>query len=81
MTARLAEYQRDAYKQLDEEQRALVQRLDAWFGNLERLAGAAFDVESNARLLAASVRTAEAVGVPEESILRTTGDVDAFIRE
>ncbi len=58
-----------------------MQRLDAWFGNLERLTAAAFDVESNAKLLAASVRSAEAVGVPEESILRTTGDVDAFIRE
>ncbi len=81
LTARLAEYERDAYKQLDEEHRAVVQRLDAWFGNLERLTAAAFDVKSNAKLLAASVRSAEAVGVPEESILRTTGDVDAFIRE
>ncbi len=80
LAARLAEYERDAYEQLDEEHRALVQRLDAWFGNLERFAATAFDPDSNTRLLEASVQTAETVGVPEERILRTTGDVDAFIQ-
>ena len=76
----LAEYERDALERLDEEQRALIQRLDAWFGNLERLAATAFDPEINTRLLEASVQAAKTVGVPEEGILRTTGDVDAFIQ-
>ena len=81
LTARLANYEQSAFEQLDEEYRALVQRLDAWFGNLERLAATAFDLESNTALrLQASVQVAEAVGVPEERILRTTGDVDAFIK-
>ena len=80
LTARLAEYERNAHEQLDEEYLALVQRLDAWFGNLERLAAIAFDVESNTTLLEASVLAAEAVGVPEERILRTTGDVDVFMQ-
>ncbi len=59
---------------------ASIQRLDAWFGNLERLAATAFDPEINTRLLEASVQAAKTVGVPEEGILRTTGDVDAFIQ-
>lgn len=80
LSERLAEYERDALEQLDGEQRALVQRLDAWFGNLERLAATAFDPESNTRLLAASVQAARIAGVQEESILRTTGDVDVFIQ-
>ena len=82
LAARLAEYERDAIEQLDEECRALVQRLDAWFGNLERLAVAAFDLERNTTLrFEASVQAAEAVGVPARRILRTTGDLDAFIQE
>ena len=69
-------------EQLDEKYRALVQRLDAWFGNLERLAVAAFDLERNTTLrLEASVQAAEAIGVPARRILRTTGDLDAFIQE
>ena len=80
LTARLDAYERYARAQLDAEYGALVQRLDAWFGSLERLAATAFDVECNRTLLDASVRVAEAVGVPEERILRTTRDVDAFIQ-
>ena len=80
LAARLAEYERNAYGQLDEEHRAFAQRLDAWFNNLERLAATAFDVESNTTLLEDSALAAEAVGVPDERILRTTCDVDAFIR-
>ena len=80
LAARLAEYERNALERLDEKYRGLVQRLDAWFGNLAHLAASAFDLENNTTLLEASVQVAEAVGVPEERILRTTGDVDAFIQ-
>lgn len=81
LAARLADYERSAFEQLDEEYCALAQRLDTWFGNLERLAATAFDPERNTTLrLQTSVQVAEAVGVPEERILRTTGDVDAFIK-
>ncbi len=81
LAARLAEYERNAYGQLDEEYRALLQRLDAWFGDLERLAATAFEVETNTTLLKASVLAAEAVGVRGESILHTADDVDVFMRE
>ena len=81
LAARLAEYERDALDQLDEEYRALVQRLDTWFGNLEQLATAAFDPERNATLrLDASVQAAETVGVPANRILRTTRDLDAYMQ-
>ena len=76
----LAEYERNALEHLDEKYRALVERLDARFGNLEHLAASAFDLENNTTLLEASVQVAETVGVPEERILRTTGDVDDFIQ-
>ena len=76
---RLAEDERRALEQLDQEYCALVQRLGASFDNLERLAASAFDSEKNTALLQASVELAEAVGVPEESILRTTADVDDFM--
>ena len=82
LAARLAEYERDAFEHLDEEYRVFVQRLDAWFGNLERLTAIAFDLERNTTLrLEASVQVAEAVGVPAPRILRTTGDLDALIEE
>ena len=72
LAARLAGYERDALEQLDEEYRVLVQRLDAWFGNLEHLAATAFDLERNTTLrLDASVQVAETVGVPAPGILRT----------
>ena len=79
---RLAEYERDAMDQLDQECRDLVRRLDARFENLGRLAAVAFDPEANTRLrLRASVQAAANVGVPERSILRTTDDLDTFMRE
>ena len=82
LAVRLAEYERDAIEQLDEECRALVQRLDAWFGNLERLAETAFDPETNTALrLKASIRIARTLGVPEDRVLRTTSDLDAFMQE
>ena len=82
LAARLAEYERDAFEQLDAEYRAFVERLDDWFGNLERLAVAAFDLKRNTTLrLEASVEAAEAIGVQGGHILRTTGDLDAFIEE
>ena len=81
LISRLAEYERYAFEQLDEECRAVMQGLDARFGNLERLAATAFDLEANTELLMASVRVAEIVGVPDALILRTAGDVDTFMQK
>ena len=77
----LAEYERYAFGQLDEEFRAVMQRLDAWFGNLERLAVTAFDPEVNNELLRASVQVAKTVGVHDALILRTTDDLDTFMQK
>ena len=77
----LAEYERYAFGQIDEEFRAVMQRLDAWFGNLERLAVTAFDPEVNNELLRASVRMAKTVGVHDALILRTTADLDTFMQK
>ena len=80
LTARLVESERCALDQLDEKYRACAERLASWFGNLERLATRAFDTEQNTTLLLqASVELAEAAGVPDERIVRTTGDVDEFM--
>ena len=56
--------------------------LDAYFGNLERLADVAFDNTLNTDLrLYASVGFAEAVGVPDRLILHTTDELDRFLEE
>ena len=81
LISRLAEYERYAFEQLDDEFRAVMQRLDAWFGNLERLAATAFDLEANTKLLMASVRVAEFVGVPDARIVRKIADLDALMQE
>ena len=81
LISRLAEYERYTLGQLDEEFRAVMQALDAWFGNLERLAATAFDPEMNTELLLASVRVAESAGVSDELIVRTTDDLDVFMQE
>ena len=71
-----------AYAQLDEECQAYLRRLDDHFDNLERLAVVAFDTNVNTDLLLkASVELAEAVGVEEELILRSTADLDKFMTE
>ncbi len=82
LIARLADYEKRALRQLDAEYRALIQRLDTYFGNLERLAEVAFDHTVNTQLrLSASVEFAEAAGVPDNRILRTAKDLDAFMTE
>ena len=75
-------YEKSALEQLDEEYRAFIQELDAYFGNLERLAEVAFDNAANTSLrLEASIQFAEIVGVPGNLILRTTEDLDTFMTE
>ena len=82
LIAELAAYEKRANEQLDREYQALLQRLDAYFGNLEHLASVAFDNAANTALrLQASVEFAETVGVPDDLILRSTDDLDAFILE
>ena len=81
LISRLAEYERYALEQLDEEFCAVMQGLDARFGNLERLAATAFDPEANTELLMASVRVAEIVGVPDARIVRKIADLDALMQK
>lgn len=82
LTARLDEYQRYALERLDTECSTVFQQLDTRFGNLERMAGVAFDQSANTELrLRASVEFAQSVGVPDARILRTTADVDAYMKE
>ena len=82
LIARLEAYEKRALEQLDEKCRAEIKKLDAYFGSLERLARNAFDEKRNTKLrLEASIQIAEAVGVPNSDILRTTNDLDTFIME
>ena len=82
MIARLEAYERRALEQLDEEFRAFIQELDAYFGSLESLARVAFDNTVNTALrLEASIQFAKTVGVPDSLILRTTNDLDTFMME
>ena len=82
LIARLAAYEKSALEQLDKEFRAFIKKLDAYFGNLERLAKIAFDNTVNTALrLEASIQFAEIVGVPDRHILRNNDDLDAFMME
>ncbi len=82
LIARLEAYERRALEQLDEEFRAFIQELDAYFGSLESLARVAFDNTVNTALrLEASIQFAKTVGVPDSLILRTTNDLDTFMME
>ncbi len=82
LIARLEAYERRALKQLDEEFRAFIKKLDAYFGSLEHLAKVAFDDTVNTNLrMKASIQFAEAVGVPDRLILRDTTYLDTFIEE
>ncbi len=82
LIARLATYEKRAIEQLDEEFRAFIKKLDAYFGSLERLAKVAFDNTVNTDLrLEASIQFAEIVGVPDRHIIRKTDELDAFMME
>ena len=82
LIAHLQAYEQAALLRLDDAHRAHVQRLNAYFGNLERLAEVAFDNDVNTGLrLATSIRFAESVGVSDNFIIRTTQDLDNFMTE
>ena len=79
---RLQAYETEAIDALDESLRAAVCELDASFGRLEHVMGVAFDENVNTQMrLSASIWIAESTGVPAERILRSAGDVDAFMEE
>lgn len=80
LLAKLDAYQALAYQRLDAECQALLARLDDLFTHLKRLAEVAFDEAVNTNLrLSASIHFAELVGVDEQLIIRTTGDLDEFM--
>lgn len=82
LVEQLHAHERSALAQLDQAYETYVQRLDEYFGNLERLASVAFDEAVNTDLrLGVSVRFAESVGVPAGLILRTTDDLDRFMEK
>ena len=65
---------------LDKTYQRVVNEINAEFDKLGKLTDAAFDFDLNYHLaLSASVDLAIAYGVPEEKILRSVGDVDAFM--
>lgn len=79
---RLKAYEAEAIGKLDDALRAVMNQLDAYFERLSDLARIAFDETVNTELrLAASIRIAEAVEVPDNQILRSNADLDAFMEE
>ena len=79
---RLKTYETEAIGKLDDALRAVIVELDAYFGRLSDLARIAFDKTVNTELrLAASIRIAEALEVPDNQILRSNADLDTFMEE
>ena len=82
LIGRLKAYEAVAIGKLDDGLRAVLDKLDAYFGRLSDLARIAFDETVNTELrLAASVQIAEAVEVPDDQILRSNDDLDTFMEE
>lgn len=79
---RLEAYQAEAVEKLDDALRAVMDELNAYFGQLSDLASLAFDETINTELrLAASVQMAAAIQVPDHQILRSKADLDGFMEE
>ena len=82
LIGRLQAYEAAAIEELDESLRAAMHELDASFGRLENLMRVAFDETVNTNMrLATSVLIAKHAGVPRDRILRSIGDVDAFMKD
>ena len=82
LAERVDAYEAQAIAKLDDALQTELERLDSWFGSLADLARIAFDEATNSELrLAASARFAQAVGLPNHQILRSTSDIDEFMLE
>ena len=82
LLGRLQAYESEAIDSLDKSLRAAMDELDASFGRLDNLMLVAFDETVNTHMrLAASVEIAQSTSVPGDRILRSTGDLDAFMKE
>ena len=81
LAAQVEAYESQAIATLDESLQDEMRRLDSWFGSLAKWSRIAFDEATNSELrLAASVRIAEVVRVPEHQILRSVSDTDIYIQ-
>lgn len=70
----------DFLDKLDAEYQAVVDSITKEFSSLKQLAEYAFNLDNNCRLLEASYQLAIAYGVPEDEAMRTTEDVDEYMR-
>lgn len=78
----LKSYETRAIAKLDDALRVTMEKLDAYYGRLADFARIAFDEGINTDLrLAASIRIAETVGVPDSEILRSRAEIDTFMQE
>ena len=80
LISKLKAFEERAYAKLDAEFKAFIDRLDQYFGNLERIGQVAFNESVNTALrLTASTDYALAVGVGQRMVIHTTDDLDAFM--
>lgn len=82
LISKLKAFEEKAYSALDAEFKAFIDRLDQYFGNLERIGQIAFNESVNTSLrLSASADYALAVGVEQRMVIHTTDNLDAFMLE
>ena len=80
LIARLEHYAGESLATLDDSLRQALNELDAYYGRLGYLTKLAFDEGINVNLrLQASMEVAEVLGVQDEDILRSPGDVDRYM--
>jgi len=80
-TARAIRTQLDDYlAKIDQAYQTVIGSITNEFSTLKQLTNYAFDFDNNYNLLQASVELALTYGVPEGDVIRTTKDVDVFMR-
>ncbi len=80
MIRRLDSFGQRAIERLDDECRAVMKKLDGYFGEFDRICKAAFDPDTNTALrLRKSVELARKMKVSEDLILDSTDDLDRFM--
>ena len=82
LASKFGDYERWAMAQLDEEWRRFMAQIDQHFMEMDRLEKLAFDPDTNTELrLRSSATLARRMNVPDEFVLDSTDEVDAFITE
>lgn len=79
ITEHMQKQMSDFVKNIDEKTHAIISQINAEFEKIGDLTKAAFDIKRNIDLLEKSIELARLYGVPENKIMKSENDLDAFM--